>query len=168
MIGRKHDKIMREILDTLYYLVFVRVGKQYGGEEHPLGPAILVTLLLSVMLISMVLSFVFVLNYWFGVLQFMFFPTWLFYVIVALIILLSYYLFVFRNRYLKVAKRFKSLDERTKKKATLPRFLLFVLNTFSLPIVGYIYKIKIARHKVLSYCPKTRHPLSYGEIRDSR
>lgn len=134
---------MKNSLDTLFYSVFVRVGKQYGGEEHPLGPAILAALLLSVMSISIVMSFTFVLKYWFGVLQFMVFPTWLFYIIVALIMLLNYFLFVFRNRYLKIAERFKSLDERTKKKATLPWFLLFVLSSISLPVVGYIYLLFI-------------------------
>ena len=130
---------MKNSLDTLFYSVFVRVGKQYGGEEHPLGPAILATLLISVMYINMVMSFLFVLKYWFGVLQLIVFPTWLFYVIVVLIMLLNYFLYVFRKRYLKVSDRFKPLDERRKKKKTLPWFLLFVLNSLSLPIVGYIY-----------------------------
>ena len=134
---------MRNSLDTLFYSIFVRVGKQYGGEEHPLGPAILSALLFSVMSINMVMSFMFVLKYWFRVSQFMVFPTWLFYVIVALIMLLNYFLFVFRKRYLKVAERFKSLDERGKKKTTRPWFLLFVLKSFSLLIVGYIYLLFI-------------------------
>ena len=134
---------MRNSLDTLFYSIFVRVGKQYGGEEHPLGPAILSALLFSVMSINMVMSFMFVLKYWFRVSQFMVFPTWLFYVIFALMMLLNYFLFVFRKRYLKVAERFKSLDERGKKKTTRPWFLLFVLKSFFLPIVGYIYQLFI-------------------------
>lgn len=82
---------MKNSLDTLFYSVFVRVGKQYGGEEHPLGPAILAVLLISVMFINMVMSFLFVLKYWFGVLQLIVFPTWLFYVIVVFIMLLSFF-----------------------------------------------------------------------------
>lgn len=130
---------MKNSLDILFYSVFVRVGKQYGGEEYPLGPAILAMLLLSVMSISMIMSFMFVLKYWLGVMRFSVFPTWLFYVIVAVIMLFNYFTFIYRKRYLKVAERFKSLDKRRKKKTTFLWFLLFVLNSLSLPIVGYIY-----------------------------
>ena len=118
---------MKNCINKLFYSIYIRVGKQYGGTEFTLGPAILATILLSIMSLSIVISIVFVLKYWFEILHFTVFPMWLFYIIVALIMLLNYFLFVYRKRYLNVAER------------TLPWFLLFVLNSLSLPIVGYIY-----------------------------
>ena len=130
---------MKNCIDKLFYSIYIRVGKQYGGTEFTIGPAILATILLSIMSLSIVISIVFVLKYWFEILHFTVFPTWLFYGIAAIIMLLNYFLFVYRKRYLKIAERYKSLDERRKKQTTLPWFLLFVLNSLSLPIVGYIY-----------------------------
>lgn len=130
---------MKNSIDILFYSVFVRVGKQYGGEEYPLGPSILATLLLSVMSISMIMSFMFVLKYWLGVIRFSVFPAWLFYVIVAAIMLLNYLMFIHKKQYLTIIEKYKDKDNKTRRKETLPYAAFFFLGLFSLPIVGFIY-----------------------------
>ena len=130
---------MKNCIDKLFYSIYIRVGKQYGETEFTISPAILATILLSIMSLSIVISIVFVLKYWFEILHFTVFPTWLFYSIAVLILVLYYFLFVFRKRYMKIDEKFKSLDGMKRKKETLPWFLLFLFFSFSLPIVGYIY-----------------------------
>ena len=117
----------------------MRVGKQYGGEEHPLGPAILAALLLSVMSFIMVMSVLFVINYWFDVKIIHHTHDWLLYGVAIALMIIHYFLFIHKRHYLTIMESYKSLDEKEKKKKTLPWFLIFVLNSLSLPIVGFIY-----------------------------
>lgn len=131
--------MIQNSLDTLFYSLFVRVGKQYGGEEHPLGPAILAALLLSIMSFSLVMSVLFVINYWCDVKIIHHTHDYLFYGITVVLMAMNFFLFIHKKRYLTIMESYNGLDEKEKKKKTLPWFLLFVLNILSLPIVGYIY-----------------------------
>ena len=130
---------MNNSLDTLFYSLFVRVGKQYGGEEHPLGPAILAALLLSLMSFNLVMSVLFVINYWCDVKIIHHTHEWFLYGVAVALMIINYFLFIHKRRYLTIMESYKSLDVKEKKKKTLLWFLLFVLSTLSLPIVGFIY-----------------------------
>lgn len=129
----------RRILNKLFYSIFVRVGKQYGGEEYPLITALLTTLLLSVTSFSLLLSALFVINYWFDISVFPFFPNWLYYGIVSVLMLLYYFLFIHKKRYLSILSDYKEMDGLSRRKKTLSYFLFFLFASFSLVIVGFVY-----------------------------
>lgn len=131
--------MIRRELNKLFYSIFVRVGKQYGGTESPLIPALLTTLLLSVTSFQIVLSVVFVLHYWCDVSVLPFLPNWLFYGIGGVLMIVNYFLFIHKKLYMAIIDDCKGLNDINRKKETLPYYLCFLLASFSLVIVGFIY-----------------------------
>lgn len=130
---------MRKKLDTLFYSIFLRIGKQYGGEDFPLIPSLLATLVLSVMSFSLMLSVTFVINHWCHIQILRFTPDWLLYSIFLGLLVANYFLFIHKKRYLAIMERYKNKDIKSRKKETLPYTIFFLLGLFSLVIVGFIY-----------------------------
>ena len=133
---------MKEIYYRMFYYVHKKMNREECSTKIVLINAITCAFLLSFMILMVIGSVVFILKWYCGI-QCIDLTLNMVYLISAVLFFINCIIFLRKKRYATIIETYNLEDEiATKKKSNL-YFSLFLLLTFSLPIVGFIYLFAI-------------------------